>query len=255
MTTQIIVVALLRNNEEYLRFLENNSSDNTRTLLNDFADKNPRAQNLYLDLEDYKNTGTNFERTDRLAFLRNKAMQFALKAVVQKDAWMLLIDSDIYFELDVLGKLLAKRPRELNIGLLSAFSLEGVRTDNQIRTAGHYYDTFAFVGLDGRNHRPRCVFSDCRLCGIGKLDRSNDIIDVRSCYNGFALLDADLMVTYFDRVKWDTIDIEGIRSLCEHVLFCDRLRTATGARVCVATDVDRVFWGLEIIVPQKQKLL
>jgi hypothetical protein len=176
----------------------------------------------------------------------------------RSNEWVLLLDSDICFDLGALQRMFDKRPASENVGMMAAFTTEAlfgrqIRShpqfrdvrDDQIVTFNHYADTFAFVGPDSKNIRPKCAFAGCKMCNVNTYSKAayadkKHLFDVKSCYNGFAIVDPDVLRN--PRVAWDTIDIEGGHSLCEHVLFCASVLKATGKRVCVALDVDKVFW-------------
>ena len=268
----ITVMALFRNNAKYLSayllprlailedqydvefqyfFLENNSKDDTRALLQGFL-QGRKGRVKTLDLPDFENLGVNFERTDRLAFLRNSLLFDARPDIPTAESWCLLIDSDICFDVMALRDLFAKEPSKHDIAMLSAFTTEALFgrqlkqhpqykdcKDDDMITFNHYADTFAYVGMDGRNLRPKCAFASCKMCNVNKVAKEG-VLEVRSCYNGFAIVQGACIKD--DRVKWDTVDLEGRISLCEHVLFCHALRASSGKKVCVATEVDKVFW-------------
>ena len=277
---KVQILALFRNNAKYLNefflprmvtleakydttfeylFLENDSTDDTKKILSLFLARDERKGSLTsLNLPEFKNLGINYERTSRLAMLRNKLSEIALQTAATRDSWRLHIDSDMHFGDDQLGLLFEKKPKANGIAMLSAFSCEGLFgrqvnhlpqfekvADDAIVSFGHYYDTFAFVGLDGRNHRPKCMFEPCEACKSHEPEKrlkKEELIDVRSCYNGFAIVDNNVFLDHPGRIEWGTVDIEGKHSLCEHVLFCNSLKAATGLRICVAGDVSHVFW-------------
>ena len=272
----ITVMVLVRNNSNYLSsyllprlaimeslyftdfrycFLENNSKDDTAEQVSAFM-TNRKGFIKSLDLPEFQNLGVNFARTERLAMLRNTLAKEAKPDMPEK-SWCLMLDSDIMFDVLALRDMFSKKPRSNNIGMMSAFTTEAIfgrqvnKTHEQFKhlkdddmvSMNHYADTFAFVGQDSRNLRPKCAFNSCKMCGIGSIAKDghkDELLDVKSCYNGFAIVDADAIKN--DHVRWDTVDIEGHHSLCEHVLFCHSLRAATGKRVCIAMDVDKVFW-------------
>lgn len=281
---EITVVSLFRNNAKYLKdyllprfdvleemysknkwnyvFVENNSKDDTREVLTAFAStRQDRSEVITMDLPEFQNLGVNFARTDRLASLRNAALDAAMRTrrLADKNStghWFLFIDSDICFDVNSLESMFSKQPAKNNVGLMSAFTVEALFgrqvknleqfknvRDDEVICFNHYADTFALVTMDSKNYRPKCPFKSCKMCGVNILSKDsheNSLLDVKSCYNGFCLVDGS--VAENKHVRWGTIDIEGKISLCEHVLFCHSLRAATGKRVCIATDVDKVFW-------------
>lgn len=280
---EITIVALFRNNEKFLKeyllerfdvledmysvdfsytFLENNSKDGTQKALSDFAaTRKDRAEVVVFDLPEFQNLGINFARTDRLASLRNAALESTLRSrrlagKTPHGQWFLFLDSDICFDVYSIAKMFAKKPSALNVGMMSSFTVEALFgrqvkaheqfknvRDEEIITFSHYADTFALVTQASKNYRPKCPFKSCKMCGINAISKDgheNGLLDVKSCYNGFCLVEGSVAAD--PRVRWGTIDIEGKISLCEHVLFCHALKAATGKRICVATDVDQVFW-------------
>lgn len=270
----IAVISLFRNNALYLQsyffpkliemegmydvtfhyfFLENNSNDDTRAILKSFIE--PRQGRLItLDLPDFENRGTNYERTHRLAGLRNKIID---EIIPIKAPWSLLIDSEIYFDTQSLSKLFKHQPKKFNVGLLGPFSREGIlgrnvnkvnerfkdMKDDQMLITNHYYDSFAFVDTNSKNYWPRCAFDSCDHCKKNLIPRNKGgLIFVKSCYGGFTIVDTEIFNDYREQVRWDTIDLFGHTSLCEHVLFNVKLQAATGKKVAIASDVDQVFW-------------
>lgn len=115
--------------------------------------------------------------------------------------------------------------------------------------AGHYYDTFAFRDQHCRSHQPFCGFARCRFCAVGRpagyplplVPTDQCIVDVTSAYGGFALVPSPIVAD--PRLRWGTYagELPEGRSLCEHVVFCDRLRTLTGKRVVVLQEIDDVY--------------
>lgn len=234
----LLIMSLFRNNATYLQsgffpvfeemermydltfeylFLENDSTDNTRELLLSFLE---RRDGALVSPE----SPLPLNRTERLAHLRNTLAAYARP---KRDQWCCLIDSDVFFDTHILVDLFAHQPRAQNIGLLSPFTLE--------LNSKHYYDTFAFVDSDGQTYWPECPFKSCDRCKIQKYDKNaTTLLDVKSCFNGFALLDANVLLDH--RVEWATE-----QNICEHIMFCYALRK-TGKRVCVATNVDNIYW-------------
>ena len=151
---EITVVALFRNNAKYLKdyllprldvmedmyssvrwayvFLENNSTDDTPKLLASFAaSRADRSEVITMDLPEFQNLGVNFARTDRLASLRNAALDAALRTRRLKDKshdghWFLFVDSDICFDVSSIEKMFSKQPALHNIGMLSSFTVEAI---------------------------------------------------------------------------------------------------------------------------------
>lgn len=243
-------------------FLENDSTDETPALLSQFADTRGTSKvHVHTLSEEAKNAGgyveggapggTDFTRMQRMVFLRNTLMELASPYIDESD-WVLLVDTDIIFQPQALSDLMAQEPRKNNIAMICAATKHGhyakhVReaipvehasaADYDIIPTGHYYDVFAFVDKNGHLFYPRCAFSSCSQCtsvGFGAAKAPNNtggVRDVRSCFGGLCFLDAKYFLNR--SVKWDSIDIAGQFSLCEHILFCDRVRSI-GGRVCIA---------------------
>jgi hypothetical protein len=270
---KIAVMSIFRDNEHYLQtfffrqmvameksydvefdyfFLENNSKDRTNGLLEEFL-KGRRGRLVTFDLNDIVNKGINFERTSRLAFLRNSLMDFVAPV---EATYCLLIDSDIFFDVTTLRTLFAHKPREKNIGLLGPFAKEGILgsklrqldpesfkdvRDNDMMMTPHYYDTFAYIDSDGNNYWPKCPFKTCKFCPHQKKDQES-LMYVKSCFGGFTLLDADIVNNHRKYVRWATFNFANQYSSCEHLLFNAALQARTGMKVAIAGDADGVFW-------------
>lgn len=270
---RLAVLALFRDNAPYLErhlfpqlrslerayactfeyyFLENNSSDATPALLRAFlADGPRRGRVITLDLPDFKADEINFERTERMARLRNELVDAVVPRLAADGVpYCLFIDSNVMFKADALGRMFAHEPRKADVGLMGAFTLEArLGGDGEVADiTTHYYDTFALVDLRGQNSWPSCPFDTCAQCPppprTGRIQVDGGLVDVASCFGGFALIDVDVLRN--GRVRWGTVEMRakpsGTGSLCEHVLFNARLAAATGMRVAIASDVDDVYW-------------
>lgn len=273
----ISILSLFRNNEKYLNyviprfkqlqvmydvefsfyFFENNSTDKSRELLNQFI--STVNGKLFTDeLPEYLNRSTNFERTDRLALLRNRLVDSVRPLTTD---WTLLLDSDIYFGLDVLQKFFKYNLNKENIGMISgyatqAFLAKDVKTknpglvanlkDNDMVATNHYYDSFAFVDAQGHNFWPGCNFAKCSVCSgkrqdnVPKIPTDTELVDVSACFGGFALIQSGILNN--TSIKWKTINLFGKYSLCEHVMFCEALRNVTNKRIVVAQNVTDLHW-------------
>jgi hypothetical protein len=244
--------------EFYYYFLENDSKDATPTMLREFY-KTHKGRLLSGNLSiDYVNKGENIERTKTLGHLRNTLVDSTISVVPSSIQWALFIDSNIYMQTDTLQRLFQHQPGANNIGLLSTYTVQIYR-GSQLPELGlppdtlvdlyHYFDTFAFVDNESQNHWPYCAFERCRFCPkvkpptytLPRNPATMNFVDVKSAFAGCALVDMNAL--RHPRCRWDTRsqDYTGMKSLAEHVIFCDRLATLTGKRIVVAQDVNNVY--------------
>lgn len=264
------VVLMLRNNEKWIRkylltgvfdrvqklyptcefvyyVCENDSTDDTPNLIHTFMEG--RKGHIFTGHIDHpfdeSATEWRYERIGRLAFIRNHFMaKIKTTETFQDHQWMLFIDSDLYFDELVLKTLFAHQPSKHNIGVLTCKSLEMYNTKEieEVYTAKHYYDTFAFVDINDHLSYPVCVMHDCEMCTKDRHPKTtlitdeDKLVDVRSAWAGFALVDAT--VFQHDGVKWRTIRMKNELSTCEHIYFCDMITAITGKRIVVCTDAE-----------------
>jgi hypothetical protein len=259
-------------------FIENDSKDSSRDMLKTFF-KTHRGRLLAGKLDaDYQNLGENFDRTQTLAKLRNALVDAVTPLDSQ---WTVFIDSNIFFAADVLERFFARAaPAANNIGMLTPYTKQvhtvgilknlgfkldmdahpmssssssssnaAAESDARIVDLRAAFDTFSYHDANCRTHFPLCPFEKCLLCKsvrpkdykLSLIPESQDVADMRSAFAGFALIDSDVL--NHPRIRWQTLafDHTGRSSVCEHVLFCDRLATVTGKRVVVVQSVDDVF--------------
>jgi GT2 family glycosyltransferase len=282
----INILAMFRNNEPFLKFLlprlermaemyttcefryffiENDSTDGTRELLKAFYAERPRKGKLLLGKldKDYANIGAgmNYDRTMTLARLRNTVADVACKT---PSDWTLWLDSNIFFDPDILYKLFAIEPTKHAIGMVAPYTCQ-VNTLAQVRrllpqvrmsdgnedpersmNMKHYYDTYPFISSTGHSYYPYCSFQRCLQCvhihppdmKLPLVPASQKVVDVQSCFGGLVLVDSAILAD--TRVRWGTLShtYTGLQTLSEHVLFCDRLRTISGKRIVVVQDVE-----------------
>jgi len=274
---KISVVWLCRNNQNYLPYLfdtlagiekayrcefeyfiaENGSTDNTCKLLSDFLySREGRIITL-------GNTAKldQLSRIERIARLRNMLLD-SIRPLTSD--WVLLLDTDIYFECGVLADLFALSPSDRKIGMLCAYGTEGFPDSDGTgwRTQFHYYDTYAFLADDNRLHWPSCVFEKCEKCSSQIPDvpriKTTGTVEVRSAFGGLALINSQAL--NHAQVRWETVPLsentdikwEGIPQgemlLCEHIYFCKMLRQTSGLSVAVACDVP-VYWDFSSFQP------
>jgi len=245
-------------------FLENDSKDDTREYLTKFFETHKGKLIAGKLDKDYVHQGENFNRTMTLAKLRNALVD----AVVPLESeWTVFVDSNIFFPFDVLERFFAVEPAKNNIGMLTPYTKQihtisnlksfgiNVKTptavsDNQIVELKAAFDTFSFHDLEGNTHYPHCLFQKCVLCATARpiagntlptVPESPAVVDVMSAFSGFAVIQSDILT--HPRIRWATasFDFTGKMSMCEHVFFCDRLRTVTGKKVVVVQDIDDLY--------------
>jgi hypothetical protein len=288
---RLCIISLFRNNESYLPFflqccnewektkqvsyyfIENDSTDATPALLKEFI-HNKRGKVVSGSLHDsfqVRNIGDgrNYERIIPLANLRNYIVDLAANESFgfpsfEKETCVLLVDSDIFFPVDVLSKIEGEwaeyAESKENVGMLTCYTQQiydarrqqmmGLKvTDvNKIVHLSHYFDTYAFLDDNQRSHFPYCAFEKCRLCEAGRpatatyprplIPRDKRFVHVSSAFGGFALVPASVLMN--PRVRWSShsTGFEGKLMIAEHVVFCDRLLTATGKGIILLQNVD-----------------
>jgi hypothetical protein len=269
---KLAVVIFLRDNEEYIDFLntffskyekshpnieisyyayENNSKDGTRSKMSEFmADR--KGVFLYDDDEPvsaHNMIGVSPTRLQRMVRVRNKFLNH-IRAELLRANYVFFLDTDIILSDDDLDTLLQTASTYTDIAMLTCNTKSLYPVTSEMRAKGdipagrelmtleHYYDTYAFVNTDNVSYYPMCCFPECRdlLCmnNEKKLAKVPEILDVRSAWGGCVLVDAQI---FNDKeIRWETISYEKI-AICEHVYFCDAIRLRTGRRVVVLTKV------------------
>ena len=247
--------------------LENDSADDTAAVAAAFMAgrrgrlESRRLASRYL----YERGATGYDRIMPLARMRNHITDVAMEgAPLAAEEWTLLLDSDIHFPADILDRVfasMARDPDPQSIGLVTVYTQQlfdpariaplGVPVPGMpgLASAGHYFDTYALQDLRHRHHHPFCPFERCLRCAVDRppdrratlVPAGQRVVDVASAFGGFALLPTDLLRDR--RLRWTTYSTghDGGQVLCEHVTFCDRLRTLFGKRVVVLQDVDCVY--------------
>lgn len=271
--SRIHVMCMFRDNAEYLStffvkmmnkmeniysktefvyyFIENNSEDDTRAILETFASSRQGSKVYSYDSKkDYCNygEGTHFGRIAALSDIRNRLVD--MTTPLPDDEWCLMIDSNIFFTSNVLAQVFSpendvftlSHDEEKEIGMMGAFVQQLVphlfvqeSKPKSLHFFDHYYDTYSVVDKNGVMHHPLCAFELCTFCKPEKrefapIPKTENVVDVRSCFGGFVFIKSEIL--NHPRVRWDTVCISKT-SICEHVLFCDRLRTVFDKRVVV----------------------
>ena len=233
-------------------FIENNSKDDTFSVLKEFVSTKTSDSKVFKFNveEDYvnKGKGITYDRIGSILKVRNLLLD---KISPINSTWSILIDSDIYFNKDILQRMFNIEPMNNNIGMMSPYTqqmfLKGVHLskNEENKLLNHYFDTYAYTDTNGHSHYPKCAFMKCKVCNnsktsSNKIDESNHIVDVNSCFGGFVLIDNDLFNSY--DIRWDTITYnQDTECLCEHVLFCYQIKRIAKKRIVVLQNLDNVF--------------
>lgn len=274
---KINILGMYRSNEKYLEyllkmlntfedkykvefkyfFIENNSKDNTRESLRSFVKQKTNSKLMLFNLKnDYKNIGDgrNFNRISNLAKIRNKLVDNAVP--FPEDEWCLIIDSNIYFKDDILENVFKQCPSPTtdNIGMMCMYTqqlmipeIHKTNTEKPI-LVNHFYDTYSFFDKSNKTFYPMCAFEKCRVCSSKEMETQRErvpkeqpIVDISSAFGGFVFIKGSILND--KRIRWDTMcyDIEKDQSLCEHVIFCERLKTITEKRIVMLQNVDSLY--------------
>lgn len=268
--TSIGVIMLLRNNATYIRkYLLTGVFDRLQQLYpscdfvyymceNDSADETPellpkvvkgRKAHIFSEHIDHPYDETpkdyQYDRIARMSLIRNHFMQKIKQTpTFHEHQWILFIDSDIFFDEMVLDTLFRHCPKKNNIGVLTCKTLELYEEDGSIYSANHYYDTFAFIDAHDHLSYPRCVMTNCEMCKNTRVPNTqvidpNDtpaVVDVRSAWAGFVLIDASVFVNPV--VRWRTVRMKDEISTCEHIYLCDMITAVTGKRIVLCMDAE-----------------
>lgn len=282
----LAVVAMFRDNASYLPhafsrfeaweraglpiryyFLENDSVDATAALLAEFMrGRRGRLESRRLAVRyDRRRGSQHHDRIMPLARMRNFIVDTAMAdSQCTEHEWTLLLDSEIFFPVDVLGRMFLSRsldPNPESIGMLTCYTQQLFSPQAapgatvpcpdmpNWAIADHYFDTFAFQDAGHRHHHPFCAFARCRRCGPSRppghrqhlIPSTAAIVEVAAAFGGLALVPTSILRD--PRIRWTTYGsgFEQEQMLAEHVVLCDRLRTITGRRVVVLQDVDCVY--------------
>jgi hypothetical protein len=167
----------------------------------------------------------------------------------------MLIDTDIYFDSDILKIMFDHLSNNNEIGMLCANGLEVIKkkglrkykkryrglrkeitTDSQqtFLTQNHYYDTYAYTDLKGKSHWPHCTYSACEKCiDTEKSEARQKLKFVTSAFGGIALIKDELMRN--TSMLWSGRDGTNIEQ-CEHVEFCKSINEKSAYKVAIAED-------------------
>ena len=239
---KISVCLVIRNGEQYMNYLdklfkeiellynnyifeyyiyENNSTDNTKSCIQKFAEN--RICKYWLE-DTPKNemlTGISMERGERMACIRNKLKDFHKE--LDSD-YTLLLDCDVVFLPNTIERLINSFNNK--IVMTSSFCIcWPVYKNNKYI---HYYDSFAVITTDNISYKETinsCLFKCCQNCILRRkalkinipdssLFDDNKIIKVRSAFGSCSLIKTEI----YNKVQWSN-------SICEHHSFCEQVNT------------------------------
>ena len=240
-------------------FIENDSRDSTREALDEFVSApNRRARLLCARLSRqfrHNRLSTNAGRIYGIAAARNALLEVARPEIACAD-WVLVLDADIYYSpfsiLDLMhtapDSSCAVLPYTEQVERRNAHGATPIPEDVGLTgvTLRHYYDTFASFDADGVSFYPYCAWDCARGCaratgreGKARRPDSSPPVEVKCGFGGAAAIRPTPLLC--PSVRWDGLCMDGAgadaSSLCEHVLFFDRLRAVATA----AQEPDRVY--------------
>jgi hypothetical protein len=241
-------------------FLENNSTDKTREILNEFIKTRKHSKLLMYNMKtDYMNIddGRNYNRISTLAKLRNMLVDEITP--LPENEWCLFIDSNIYFQDDTLTRIFNEvQPTDQNIAMMSVYTqqliLPKIHSDKikEPVLMNHYYDTYSIIDINRKSFFPKCPFEKCTICTnyhinnekikhIPRIGTRENVVEVSCCFGGFVLIKTDAL--NHPKIRWDTVcfDLDNDKSLCEHLLFCDRLKSITNQKIVILQNIDRIY--------------
>ena len=202
-------------------FFENDSVDDTVKLLK--SDPRFIVHSEHIEAYSNKDPHSN-DRMQTIATVRNTLLDIVRPKISD---YVLIVDSDIYFEPQVFTQLLDTL-KDKTISMACPYSMDS-------GFEGHYYDTYAFLDMNGKCYWPKCIFKNCKHSNDGIIEPEG-LIDVRSAFGGFSLVRGSEFLN--PKLRWGTIDFFN-KSLCEHILFCEQL----SGRVVINCDANKVVWG------------
>jgi len=207
-------------------FYENDSIDNTTQILTDFMSTridrgrfiSEHLGTSFINRYHKELANTNI-RTIRLAECRNRCFD-GLHPLDSE--WTLIIDSDIYFPINILDKFLEEYEnlRSDKIAMLLA---------NGLNSDGYYYDEWAFRDVSGHRCNKGLLqhrFERIDIFCLNEKDRHNWVIGkpvkVMSGFGGCGFVRSNLL----EHSRWTT------PKECEHIEFCKNLREHGDIYIC-----------------------
>lgn len=275
--TKLSIICMFKNNEKYLNefffkivgefeemydvdfeyyVIENNSTDNTRSLLRDFFKKQSTKSKLLLFNSKTEvftgGDGKQYERIKNISNIRNKLVN---SIVPLNSNWCLFIDSNIFFKKEILTDMFKYDPCRNNIGMMTPYTQQllipqihkNIPNLTKPTLLGHYYDTFSIYDTNNKNFWPLCPFEKCKLCRHNdcknreRIKENVSVVDVNSAFGGFALIKTDILNN--KSIRWNTLshNFQNDESICEHFLFCFLLKNISNQRIVLLQDIDYVY--------------
>jgi len=236
-------------------FLENNSIDDTRQNLLDFVKHRKHSKVLLYNMKkDYENIddGRNFDRINTLARLRNKLLNCITP--LPEDEWCLFVDSNLYFKQDIIREVFSQNITDTDaVGMMCVYTQQLLLPEYHLKNAtepvlmNHFYDTYSMLDTQNRSFYPLCAFEKCAICtkyqttALERIPKDLAVVEVNSCFGGFVFIKSEILNN--ERIRWDTILYDSVadKSLCEHFLFCDRLRNVSGKKIVMLQNIDTLY--------------
>lgn len=122
---------------EYLIYTNDNNEDKSLEIL-----KNNLRKNIDLVTEEIPKNIKNLEKVDRLYHLRERILNLIKR---KKFDYLLMLDSDIFFNLNILEKSISELKKE-NFEALTCQTLGSIN----FKSFSFFYDTYAHVDLKGK---------------------------------------------------------------------------------------------------------
>lgn len=235
---KISICLCIRNGEKYMMYLdklcndieqkykdfefeyyiyENNSTDNTKNLIEKFG-KTKKCRYLLEDIPNNNiHSGIESDRGKHMASIRNKLKDF--HGELDSD-YTLLIDCDVVFLPNTIEKLI--KSFDDKISMVSTFCIcwETYKNYKII----HYYDSFALISdnnISYKENENTCLFKLCERCltfrkflniDIHNLFDYDKIIQVKSAFGSLSMIKTEI----YNKVRWNS-------SVCEHHSFCEQV--------------------------------
>lgn len=225
---------------------ENNSNDNTKLKLIDLQDSLESETTLFIcklnNIKKYNNN-ISVERGEQVINMRNR-----LKNMIGKldSDYVLIFDDDTYFRINIIENLINEITNEIKMvianGIMFDFLLE--------LNVEHHYDTLAFISINNISYKETgnsCLFKNCSRCFNKRkklnvvldnkylLDMNDDLIEIKSGFGNFALIDSNI----FNKINWSHTEInEDVLewpSLCKNIVDMNKkivLSTKNKVLVC-----------------------
>lgn len=239
----ISICGIFRNNEQYLKnyfipkleklikiysyikfyfyFYENDSTDNTKSILENFCNKNEAffsSENINASL--YKRD-TSIGRIDNICKCRNKLLEMR----PFKGDWTIIIDSDIQFPDNLIDRFIAKKiPNDLVA--ITSNGKDHIKCKNH-SNCNHYYDTLSLVFSDNSSGFSHFLKTGSKCCPFkNKNDllnwNINNLIKVNSAFGGLAIYKTSILNNKI--IKYSSECHTNTKHYCEHIGFNTALR-------------------------------